>query len=389
MQGFDVTISGRKRYHGAARATLDFLSIADGRLKVEPLAGFSALDLSAYMNVARSSAHPLTEIGYFSIGCEPCTEPGGIGRPIRAPGVGLVRPRPNAASTGRITAGICSPALETGTLIRDSVAIDRTSGRHNLGAGMDSWIFDFLIFAAVGFFAQLIDGALGMGYGVISSTVLLATGVPPAHTSASVHAAKLFTTAASGMSAYRPRQCRPAHPDHPLRSPARSAAFVGAMVLVNVPAGAIRPYVFGYLGIMGLVIIWRGLMFPASKTIAGKFIAPLGTAGGFLDAIGGGGWGPVVTSSLIGAGASPRFVVGTVNAAEFVVTCAVVSAFAATIVFGVWQEAHGIMDHLMAVAGLVIGGVPAALLAGWLLQGCAAQAPDDRRRRADLRHRRL
>ena len=77
LEGFDVTISGRKRYHGALRATLDFLSIAEGRLKVEPLAGFSALDIEAYMNVHDLPAHPLTEIGYFSIGCEPCTMPGG------------------------------------------------------------------------------------------------------------------------------------------------------------------------------------------------------------------------------------------------------------------------------------------------------------------------
>ena len=77
LEGFDVTISGRKRYHGALRATLDFLSIAEGRLKVEPLAGFSALDIEAYMNAHDLPAHPLTEIGYFSIGCEPCTMPGG------------------------------------------------------------------------------------------------------------------------------------------------------------------------------------------------------------------------------------------------------------------------------------------------------------------------
>lgn len=77
LEGFDVTISGRKRYHGAARATLDFLSIADGRLKVEPLAGFSALDIGAYMRSHDLPSHPLTGIGYFSIGCEPCTAPGG------------------------------------------------------------------------------------------------------------------------------------------------------------------------------------------------------------------------------------------------------------------------------------------------------------------------
>lgn len=84
LEGFDVTISGRKRYHGAARATLDFLSIADGRLKVEPLAGFSALDINAYMKANDLPAHPLTEIGYFSIGCEPCTQPGGSSADPRA-----------------------------------------------------------------------------------------------------------------------------------------------------------------------------------------------------------------------------------------------------------------------------------------------------------------
>ena len=232
---------------------------------------------------------------------------------------------------------------------------------------MEPWLADFLIFVAVGFFAQLIDGALGMGYGVISATVLLATGVPPAHTSASVHAAKLFTTAASGTS----------HILHGnvdkriliiLCITGSAGGILGAMVLVNVAGEAIRPFVFGHLGVMGLVIIWRGLMFPASKTVPGKFIAPLGTVGGFLDAMGGGGWGPVVTSSLIGAGAPPRYVVGTVNAAEFVVTCAVVSAFAATILFGVWADAHGIGGHLTAIAGLVIGGLPAAFFAGWLLK---------------------
>jgi len=84
LTGFDVVISGRKRYHGAARATLDFLSIADGRLKVEPLAGHSALDLAAYAKTHQIPAHPLTEIGYFSIGCEPCTVPGGNSADPRA-----------------------------------------------------------------------------------------------------------------------------------------------------------------------------------------------------------------------------------------------------------------------------------------------------------------
>jgi phosphoadenosine phosphosulfate reductase len=84
LEGFEVTISGRKRYHGAARATLDFLSLADGRLKVEPLAGFSALDIASYMKTHNLPPHPLTEIGYFSIGCEPCTQAGGTAADPRA-----------------------------------------------------------------------------------------------------------------------------------------------------------------------------------------------------------------------------------------------------------------------------------------------------------------
>lgn len=228
-------------------------------------------------------------------------------------------------------------------------------------------MWDFIVFTLVGFFAQLIDGALGMGYGVISSVVLLATGVPPAHTSASVHASKLFTTAASGTS-----HILHGNVDRRILIILSAAGILGgiagALVLVNANGAAIRPYVFGYLMAMGFVIIWRGIMLPANRTIPGKFIAPLGTIGGFLDAIGGGGWGPVVTSSLIGAGASPRYVVGTVNAAEFVVTCAVVSAFAATLLFGTWTDSAGLSSHVVAIAGLIIGGLPAAMMAGWLLK---------------------
>jgi hypothetical protein len=226
---------------------------------------------------------------------------------------------------------------------------------------------EFMMFVLVGFCAQLIDGALGMGYGVISSVVLLASGVPPAHTSASVHAAKLFTTAASGTS-----HILHGNVDRRLFILLSAAGAVGgiagALVLVNLAGGKIRPYVFAYLMIMGIVIMWRGLQLEQNRAIKNNLVVPLGAAGGFLDAIGGGGWGPVVTSSLIGAGAHPRLVVGTVNAAEFVVTCAIVSAFAVTLIFGTWQDANGIWDHARSVAGLVIGGIPAALIAGWLLK---------------------
>ncbi|WP_421694956.1 sulfite exporter TauE/SafE family protein [Aestuariivirga sp.] len=232
---------------------------------------------------------------------------------------------------------------------------------------MNSWASDFLLFATVGFFAQIVDGALGMGYGIIASTVLLATGVAPAHTSASVNGSKIFTSAASGLS-----HIYNGNVDRRLLVILSIAGAIGgvlgAMLLISVPPGATRPYMFAYLFLMGLIIIWRGTMPAVKKTPSGAFVAPVGTVGGFLDAFDGGGWGLVVTSSLIGAGAAPRFVVGTVNAAQFVVTCTIISAFAATAVLGMWHEANGPANHLAAVAGLVIGGIPSALFAGWLLQ---------------------
>ncbi|MGE0004747.1 MAG: sulfite exporter TauE/SafE family protein [Parvibaculaceae bacterium] len=227
---------------------------------------------------------------------------------------------------------------------------------------------DFWMFLFVGFFAQLIDGALGMGYGVISSVVLLASGAPPAHASASVHSAKLFTTAASGTS-------------HLLHGNIDRRLFrilsllggiggiAGVLCLTQVPGGLIRPYVFGYLLLMGLLILWRSVREGRERhVLPGSFVGPLGGLGGFLDAVGGGGWGPVVTSSLIGAGARPRLVVGTVNAAEFVVTCAVVAAFATTLLSGLWSEGKGVLNHLVPIAGLVLGGLPAAALAGVLVK---------------------
>lgn len=246
-----------------------------------------------------------------------------------------------------------------------AVADPQISG--SLGLLMFLSLNDFVLFTIVGFLAQLVDGALGKGYGIISSAVLLASGVPPAHTSASVHASKLFTTATSGAS----------HALHGnvdrriliiLSIAGTVGGVLGAMVTINTPAQSIRPYVFGYLGIMGMVIIWRAIKPPSERRASSKFIAPLGTVGGFLDAIGGGGWGPVVTSNLLGAGLPPRYVVGTVNASEFLVTCAVVASFAISLFFGVWEESDGIAKNLAPVVGLVVGGIPSALFAGWLLK---------------------
>ena len=227
---------------------------------------------------------------------------------------------------------------------------------------------EFWTFLVVGFFAQLIDGALGMGYGIIASVVLLSTGVPPAHTSASVHAAKLFTTAASGTS----------HIIHGnverklfwfLALAGIAGGIAGAILLTQLPGKTVRPYVFAYLFIMGLLILCRMVRENRVRhALPGNFVIPLGGIGGFLDAVGGGGWGPVVTSTLIGAGAQPRTAIGTVNAAEFVVTCAVVAAFVTTLSTGLWREGNGFLDHALPIAGLVVGGLPAALAAGFLVK---------------------
>lgn len=227
---------------------------------------------------------------------------------------------------------------------------------------------EFFIFALVGFFAQIVDGALGMAYGVVSSTMLLSFGVPPAAASASVHAAEMFTTAASATSHVR---------NHNVNwrlfwrlAPAGIlGGVIGTYVLTAVDGAMLRPFVTVYLGLLGVYILYRALRargpYKEPKT---QIVLPLGMAGGFVDAAGGGGWGPIVTSSLIGSGGAPRYVVGTVNTVEFFVTTAVSVAFITALLTGHWADAHGIDKHLWSVAGLVAGGIVAAPLAGFVVR---------------------
>jgi uncharacterized membrane protein YfcA len=232
---------------------------------------------------------------------------------------------------------------------------------------------DFLIFAGVGFLAQLVDGALGMAYGVVSSTVLLAFGVPPAQASASVHAAELFTTAASGASHAWQRNI-----DEKLLARLVPAGVVGgvlgAFVLTSIDGDVIRPFVLAYLALLGVYLIARTIRPFPSKPVPAPIVVPLGAAGGFLDASGGGGWGPIVTSSLIGAGGQPRYVIGTVNAAEFLVTLAISVAFVVALVTGHWDEAGALTDHAAAVGGLIVGGMIAAPIAGLAVKLFPARA---------------
>ena len=211
---------------------------------------------------------------------------------------------------------------------------------------------DFLTMMAIGFLAQLVDGALGMAFGLISTTALLSFGVAPAQASAAVHMAEVVTTGASGLA-----HLRQGNIDRRLFISLGLAGVVGgvlgAWVLSNIDGATIRPYIAVYLLLVGALILRKAVRAtPPRRDAATRMAAPLGLAGGFLDAVGGGGWGPLVTSTLIGSGHAPRTVIGSVNAAEFFVTVAISTTFVL----------HMGVQHLTAVLGLIAGGVLAAPL---------------------------
>ena len=206
-----------------------------------------------------------------------------------------------------------------------------------------------LIFALIGFTAQLVDGALGMAFGVISSTVLVSVGVPPAAASAGVHTAETFTTAVSGISHVAHRNV-----DWPLFFriviPGVIGGVLGAYVLTQISAETARPFVLTYLTVLGVYLFYRGVMHRHTEKRP-KVVSPLGLAGGFLDAAGGGGWGPIVTSNLLVQGSNPRKTIGTVNTAEFFLTVTISATFIAALG---WEA------FTIATLGLLIGGVLAA-----------------------------
>jgi uncharacterized protein len=224
----------------------------------------------------------------------------------------------------------------------------------------------FLLFMLVGFLAQIVDGALGMAYGVVSSSVLLSFGVPPAAASASVHAAEMFTTAASAGSHVWHRNVNWAL-FRRLAPAGILGGVLGTYVVTAFDGDVLRPYVTVYLGVMGAYILYRAFKraVPVDNHRAGV-AAGLGVVGGFVDAVGGGGWGPVVTTGLIGAGGAPRETIGTVNTVEFFLTTAISISFVVAILTGHWEEAGGLVDHAWAVGGLIVGGVAAAPLAGYV-----------------------
>lgn len=212
-----------------------------------------------------------------------------------------------------------------------------------------------LPFIAVGFAAQLVDGALGMAFGVISSTLLVGVlGVPPALASQRVHVVECFTTGVSGISHLLHRNIDK-RLFFRLVIPGVIGGFGGAYLLSNIDAAIVKPFVLMYLTAIGLYLLIRGLMYPP-KLKEAKLVAPLGLVGGFLDAAGGGGWGPVVTSNLLIQGADPRKVVGTVSAVEFFLTVTISASFIYHL---------GVADLAGATLGLLIGGLLAAPLGAW------------------------
>jgi uncharacterized membrane protein YfcA len=218
-------------------------------------------------------------------------------------------------------------------------------------------------FIIVGFLAQLIDGTLGMAYGVSATTFLLALGVPPAVASASVHAAKMATTAISGLAHYRFGNVR-IHLVKRLVFSGVVGAALGAWLLGATQANIIKPIVATYLVLRGVFILLKARGHVPGEADIRTQVIPLGFGGGFLDAIGGGGWGPIVTSTLLARGNHPRFTIGSVNLAEFFVSVAASATFILTIGLSYWT----------AILGLAIGGVVAAPLAAYLCKHVPTRA---------------
>lgn len=221
----------------------------------------------------------------------------------------------------------------------------------------------FWIALAIGMAAQAVDGALGMGYGVTASSFLLGTGASPAVASASTHIAKLFTTGVSGIA-----HAKYGNVDRKLfvrlLLPGMAGGMLGVLLVTSVDGRLLKPFVSAYLLVIGLYILAKAYRRMRPRQGEPRHAAKLGLFGGFVDAVGGGGWGPVVTSTLVGSGTDPRTTIGSVNFAEFFMTLATAASFTLFAVEGTWP----------VVAGLVIGGLFAAPFAALLCKAVSTRA---------------
>lgn len=208
---------------------------------------------------------------------------------------------------------------------------------------------DFLTFMLIGFLAQIVDGALGMAFGVLATTSLLAVGVPPAVASAMTHVTECFTTAASGLSHLY-------HRNVDWRLVVRLApagmlgGAIGAYLLSNIDGDMIAPLISLYLIGIGIFILYKAFRPKWPRDVRDWIVPYVGGLGGLLDAMGGGGWGPIVTSTLLGRGHDLKKVIGSTNLTEFAVT----TVISITFIFALgWSE-------LSSAIGLIAGGVLAA-----------------------------
>jgi uncharacterized membrane protein YfcA len=225
-----------------------------------------------------------------------------------------------------------------------------------------------VVLALVGLVAQLVDGALGMAYGVTSTTLLLTAGVSPATASASVHLAEVATTLASGVSHWRFgnvdwRTVRL------MAGPGFVGAFAGAVALTSLSAEAAKPLMAGFLFLLGIVVLLRFTVLAKERpergrprrSLRGRFLSPLGLFAGFMDAAGGGGWGPIGTPTLLATGRiEPRKVIGSIDTSEFLVALGASAGFLASLTLSELD--------LTWVAALVAGGLVAAPIAAWLVR---------------------
>lgn len=210
---------------------------------------------------------------------------------------------------------------------------------------------------AVGLLAQMIDGALGMAYGVTASSFLLATGASPLVASGATHLAEVFTTGISGVSHLRMGNVNKKL-FFSLVIPGVTGGLIGTYVLGSIDGALLKPWISGYLLLMGLYVLakaFRKIVLVKSDVRPSR-VVPLALFGSFMDTTGGGGWGPIVTTSLVGAGHDPRTTIGSVNFAEFFLTVAVSAAFFSILGGSIW----------LTVAGLVLGGMFAAPFAAYV-----------------------
>lgn len=219
----------------------------------------------------------------------------------------------------------------------------------------------FYVFIIVGLLAQMVDGALGMAYGITSSSLLLGIGLAPAVVSACVHAAEVATTGISGIShGYFGNIDKKLLLK--LALPGSLGGMVGALLLTQLDTPWLRPIISAYLLLLGVYLIYRAYS-GLKKTAQVSHVKTTAVIAGFLDAVGGGGWGPMTTTRLISQNMEPRYAIGTVNAAEFFVSLAITIVFFSTLD----------LSHLNTILGLLIGGAIAAPFAAWLTKHLPAR----------------